>query len=273
MTPVLSEPISLQATTPHGVSLPPAWFTPLEQHRAFQDLISRALQNPPEWFTRRAMSVCDTPTLLTGLPAQFQACVTLSVPWAAFIPDNIHHEGNDPLAHETVGAFVRSRSKLFIPGDGWSSAGRLLVPSPLQANHLLASLPVTLVGSYGEPSLREMLLHLMQGNRPVALFYPGASNNLSRVHGAHDLDPVCAYFHDLFHASNFCQFTRDDVRMIATRLYATYDNLLRKRDPYLPYLERLVLEFCDGWATSKLLKPSRSERAWRLFLSEELNRD
>jgi hypothetical protein len=263
-------PISLSATAPHGVTLPRDWFTSTAQHRVFQESVLETLRNPPEWFSRRELSLCEKPTILPRLPEEFRECITVSVPPNSFKTDCIVDYGSDPLAHDSVGRFQRTGLPLYIPAESCHAPGRLLIPSPIQVNHYLPSWSISAIGSYGESSLKEMLLHLVQGKRPVALFYPGASNNLVATHQTRDVDPICAYFHDLTHLSLFRGFRRDDVQRIAARLYAHYVKITVAEDPYLIPFEKLVLKFCDGFATDSLRVAALSDRTWQLRLASEI---
>ena len=265
-----SFPLSLSATAPHGVTLPRDWFTSTAQHRVFQESVFDALKNPPAWFSGRELSLCEKPTILPGLPEEFRECITVSVPPYAFKEDRVVDHGSDPLAHDTVGRFQRTRLPLYIPAESPNDPGRLLIPSPIQVNHYLPSWSISAIGSYGESSLKEMLLHLMQGKRPVALFYPGASNNLVATHHTRTVDPICAYFHDLTHLSLFRGFNREDVQRIAARLYAHYNKITGPNDPHLIPFEKLVLKFCDGLATDSLRQAALHDRAWHRRLAIEI---
>jgi len=264
-----TSPISLTATHPTAVSLPLRWFSAIEQHKTFQLSIHRTLNDPPEWFARRGLKICEA-TILEELPKEFQSCITVAVPSGAFVRENMIYDGVDEFANDTVGAFVRTGRAFFIREAGWSGEGKLLIPSPIQANHLTPSWPISIIGSYGEPSLAEILSHLRQGQRPAALFYPGAPNNLPTAHGTGVFDPLLAYFHDLTHASFFCGEGRDAIQRIASRLFGSYVEFRAKQHPQLVALEGMILLFCDGKATRELIKPSRSKLEWSAFLAREL---
>jgi hypothetical protein len=270
MAHVQSSPISLSATAPQGVTLPPRWFTCAEQHRTFQHSILEAIKNPPEWFSRRGLLLCDEPTLLTGLPEECRECISVSVPENAFKLENLKDYGSDPLAHNTIGRFQRTQLDLYQQQESCHAPGKLLIPSPLQVNHLLPNWSISAIGSYGDSSLKEMLVHLMQGRRPVALFYPGASNNLVDIHHANGTDPICAYFHDLTHLSYFRGHKREDVQRIATRLHAHYNTLSKSNAALLVAFEKLVLTFCDGLATDFLKGPAHNDRAWERCLTQKI---